>query len=165
VALTLLLFANATALTGIFHQVGWLFGKHTTLVYDSSRATDNAAGQTARGIYLGVLNYAGDHDGRFPESLDQLVPDYLDNSKPFEYRVLGLDGGESGRRRFVYVPGLPNTSDASAIVIYTPVPAYRNHMAVYADGSVRTVTAEKLEADLWRTERIILAGKAKDQRP
>ena len=44
----------------------------------------------ARGIYLGLLNYAADHNGEFPtattnsnEAYRKLIPEYLDNEKPF----------------------------------------------------------------------------------
>jgi hypothetical protein len=37
-------------------------------VFDGAHrnAKHNAASQTARGIHLGLLNYAGDHGGEFP---------------------------------------------------------------------------------------------------
>jgi hypothetical protein len=157
VALVLLLFANATALTGIFHQVGWLFGKHTPLFYDSSSAIESAASQQARGLWLGLVNYANDHDGKFPDELSQLIPEYFDQPTIFQYRVDRSQlGSPHETRRFAYVRGLTDKSSPTAIVLYTPVPVRRNAIVVQIDGSSRRIPVEELDAELWETEKALL---------
>jgi hypothetical protein len=154
VTLTLLLFANAMALTGIFHHAGALLRELGTSVH--RHAAENEAHGHGRVLYVSLLNYTGDHGGRFPDTLDEIIPDYLDTTRPFLYRPAGA-GDE--RRRFTYIPGHSTQSSASAIILYTPTPPYWRHVVVYLDGRAESITAKQLEADLQLTERVLLGNQ------
>jgi len=104
----------------------------------------NAASQNARGIFLGLSTYAVDQSGTYPvaennsnEAFRQLMPNYIDNEKPFYVGASAwhqaAKGGkpdedignapeyqqalERGENHWAYISGLNNTSTSSIPII------------------------------------------------
>jgi hypothetical protein len=117
-----------------------------------------AAAISARGIYLGLLNYAGDHNGEFPtakmnsnEAYRKLIPEYIDNEKPFFFTGCAWhssNGGrqpegignppdyahalERGENHWAYVSGLRDDSPANLPII---ADGFSELIGVYARSS------------------------------
>ena len=96
-------------------------------------------------IAAGVKLYAEDHEGNFPKSLLELVPDYCP-----EGRALFSRAGEGEPPEpYVYVPGHSLKDDPKTIIAKSPRQYWRNNnglkrCVVYLDGSAEIIT----EADL-----------------
>jgi hypothetical protein len=71
-------------------------------------------------IGYGVHLYADDHDGRFPPSLQELVPEYLPlNRRRPEFHPLGCPSTpDPGRPGYEYVEGLRPGDPAGLVVAY-----------------------------------------------
>ena len=76
----------------------------------------NRVGRTT--IFLAVKMYAGDHDGRFPSSLRELVPQYL-SEDDFENSAW-LDTKSLRRYEWLYFPGATETSSSDTIILASP---------------------------------------------
>jgi prepilin-type N-terminal cleavage/methylation domain-containing protein len=108
------------------------------------RANMTAAGNSAHGIFLGLMTYAGDNEGGFPvaenssnDGYRKLIPDYIANEKPFyvpgsAWHKSAKNGKpdddigtkpdyaqalERGENHWAYISGLTNTSDANLPII------------------------------------------------
>src|SRR5439155_17560734 len=79
-------------------------------------------------VALAARLYALDHAGRYPPSLNALVPDYLPllPSDPFaaDGRALGYLIAENGKRPIVYSVDENGRSDTDAKTVFPPAPIY-----------------------------------------
>lgn len=78
---------------------------------DAARSTKSLS--NARQILVACHEYAQDHDGRFPPTLDDLVPDYVQSRKVFTSAFQADDDGPG----FAYVVGLTTGSPGETIVL------------------------------------------------
>jgi prepilin-type processing-associated H-X9-DG protein len=89
-----------------------------------------------------ILFYSKDHDGRYPQSLSDLVPDYWSRSN----RMFCAYGRRDGRvGRYVYFPPNPNPPvDFASTPIAADYPDNHNSggNVLYADGSVLWLNEE-----------------------
>jgi Tfp pilus assembly major pilin PilA len=83
-----------------------------------------------RQVMLASKMYAIDHAGKFPGSLDQLLPDYLDDP-----RVLHTPLKPGGGDPFIYFPGHTEKSSPDAIVLASPVVQSGRRSVATADGA------------------------------
>ena len=121
---------------------------------------------------MGLLNYAGDHNGEFPtpttnsnEAYRKLIPEYLDNEKPFY--VAGCpwhaanqgkqpeDIGtapdytqalERGENHWAYISGLTNTSSASLPIV---ADGFTESVGSYTDNPTK-------KGGVWRGDKAIV---------
>jgi thiol-disulfide isomerase/thioredoxin len=101
------------------------------------RAPAVSSSSKLRQIALALNAYAANHDGKYPDSLDELVPDYLksgdllvdsEQGQPFKYRGQGKDTTAAASEVMVY----PATDSATAYVLFKSgvvVPMTRDRLA------------------------------------
>lgn len=93
-------------------------------------------------VAYALHSYAKDHDERFPASLNDLVPDYMDEPK----RFLSMECADGNRKPWHYVEGLTTESEAGKVSLYSPEPIGGKWLAGFVDGSVRTMEEADLRA-------------------
>ncbi len=145
------------ALAGIITGgVGILTGLITVGIYASamipaysgvqSRAEEVRTISSVRIISLGLSSYSADHDGSFPPTLEELIPDYLDSEEGI-YQV-DPDSGDSSP--FLYRPGLTKSDDSDTIIVLAPFSINGKRVVGYLDGRAESMR-EPLPADLLGT--------------
>ncbi len=96
-----------------------------------------------KNITLALRNYSSDWDGKFPDSLDDLLPEYVDIKEAFLFR--SHKKKEQGIR-YIYFKGVTDASPNDTAVFKTPFPVSKGKWLVaYKDGRVEEVS--KQEAD------------------
>ncbi|MCP4849576.1 MAG: hypothetical protein GY899_16680 [Verrucomicrobiaceae bacterium] len=94
-------------------------------------------------VAYALHTYAKDFDGRFPASLEDLVPDYMDEPKGF----LSMECADGSRKPWHYVAGFTTESDAGKVILYSPEPIEGKWLVGFVDGSVTsTMEEDKLRA-------------------
>ncbi len=90
-----------------------------------------------KNIALAMRNYSSDWDGKYPEKLDDLVPEYVDDNDVFLF--------QSGKKeqdgvRFLYLKGVTDDSPGNTPLVKSPFPVSKGKWLVaYKDGHVETV--------------------------
>ena len=79
-------------------------------------------------------SYAFDFDERFPEKLEDLVPNYLDDKSSFS-----MTCEDGSRKPFHYVEGLMTKGEADKVILYSPEPIESKRIVGFVDGSVSTM--------------------------
>ena len=98
-------------------------------------------------IGLGCQEYARDHDGRFPNSLDELYPGYVDNRRVFTCPLLRE---RKDARRYGFESGLRAEMPEDYVLAYDR--AHRHPMAG-RDGEGRNVVLLNGELEWWPAAR------------
>jgi hypothetical protein len=93
------------------------------------RATENAALFNGKTLGLCCKQYAIDHDGNYPPSLEVLVPKYLPDRI---YLASPLRPSEP--IGYTYFPGLKDTSPSDAILLKDK---FDSRIVIYADDSAK----------------------------
>ncbi len=93
------------------------------------RATENAALFNGQTLGLCCKQYAIDHDGNYPPSLEVLVPKYLPDRI---YLASPLRPSEP--IGYTYFPGLKDTSPSDAILLKDK---FDSRIVIYADDSAK----------------------------
>ncbi|MBN1587361.1 MAG: type II secretion system protein [Candidatus Omnitrophica bacterium] len=98
--------------------IGILFTFLTSGIQTARRKAAQAkCASNLRNIVVGCQMYASDHNERFPKSLDDLYPDYVDNLEVFMCPGSGSEAPASASSGdYTYVSGL-TTSDPSTTII------------------------------------------------
>jgi len=92
-----------------------------------------------KALHTQLVIYGARNDGRFPDSLDQLVRDGLD---PRALRV-----SPKSDQEFSYVRGLTDISPRTSIVVYAPEPARDGtRMVLLVNGSAETWPEKEFQA-------------------
>ena len=73
-----------------------------------------------RQVSTALFSYAIDHDRRFPASLVDLIPDYIEES--VDKKFLSMECADGSRQPWHYVEGLTTDSEAGKVVLYSPEP-------------------------------------------
>lgn len=82
--------------------------------------------------------YAADHEGRFPASLDELYPEYVDVED-----LLSMTHPAHGESApYLYRPGLTDTAALDEVLVATPWPVNRKHVIGRVGGTVEIVSEE-----------------------
>lgn len=119
------------------------------LTYDGERARGVSQVSGIRFLLLACLTYAADDvEGDFPERLEDLYPDYMDNiDYPDSY---GLDLKQVGE--YIYFSGRKK-SDSSRLILIVSPEIIGNHRAIgYVGGHVNSIKETEYQ-------RLIAEGK------
>jgi len=104
------------------------------------RASQSYEMSQIKQIALACRLHAAEHDGAFPESLDELLQE-----GNVDARVLEPKGMIEGA--FLYRRGLRDDSPADEVFIASPAPVGRQRVVGQVDGLVRLVPEEDFHAD------------------
>jgi hypothetical protein len=116
-AMVLLLFGTAIAAVGIVHEVAWFFREKKLIeMRGMGRMTQELS--SLKMIGAGVRLYSIDHGGRFPQELNELVPDYLDEHRSLFTRA--RDG--EAPQPMLYFPGYTATDNPKVVILASPRP-------------------------------------------
>ena len=89
-----------------------------------------------RQIVAACHEYADEHEGRFPDSLEQLVSQGLIDKKKLSSPLAARPGGVD----YVYTPGLTTESDSRQVLVFDPNVSKQGRLIYcvrgYVDGSV-----------------------------
>ncbi len=104
-----------------------------------------------------LFSYAFDHDQRFPASLADLIPDYIEES--VDSKLLSMECADGSRQSWHYVEGLTMESDAGKVILYSPEPIEGKWIVGFVDGSILIMEEEDFRA-LLKAQRLELpSGK------
>jgi len=96
-------------------------------------------------VSTALLSYAFEHDRRFPASLADLIPDYIEES--VDSKLLSMECADGSRKPWHYVAGLMTESEAGKVILYSPEPIGGKWLAGFVDGSITsTMEEDKLRA-------------------
>ncbi len=104
-----------------------------------------------------LFSYAFDHDQRFPASLADLIPDYIEES--VDSKLLSMECADGSRQSWHYVEGLTMESDAGKLILYSPEPIEGQWIVGFVDGSGQIMEEEKFRALLKAQRLEIPSGK------
>ncbi len=106
-------------------------------VQEKGKATKSLA--QAKQIALACKLYAGDNDGKFPPSLDALVPTYLADKKLFASPYLPAEP-----MGYLYHPGLTESSPADTVLLEDQFSVDKGQkVVVHVDGSGEVTKADE----------------------
>jgi hypothetical protein len=98
----------------------------------AQRARTNQELINMRQVMMASRMYAIDHEGLFPSSLGQLIPDYLLDSDVFlTPHSAAADDDDS----FIYIPGHRDDSPAETIILVSPIIKNGKRAVATADGA------------------------------
>lgn len=106
----------------------------------------------AKSIFPALKLYAGDHDGRYPMSLRELVPAYPSQEHFEKAQFRDIDSDR--RYEWAYVPGLIETDPANWIILASPTDQAledaerKTRVIVRNDGSAFLASEAKLRQEL-----------------
>ena len=86
-----------------------------------------------RSLFPAVKKYAGDHDGKFPEGLSDLPPDYISEGMIAANRFLDPKTGQLSD--WIYFPGYSEASESNTIILASPVAHGKYRILTRVDGS------------------------------
>lgn len=87
-------------------------------------------------LVLACYSYAAEHEGNFPETLEEMFPAYLDDVTFFEAR----DERGGKMESYIYFPGLSNTSFSKAPLVACPFVSEQKRMVGFVGGQVKGVS-------------------------
>ena len=93
-----------------------------------------------------LFYYAIDHDGRFPASLADLMPDYIEES--VDNKLLSMECADGSRKPWHYVEGLTTGSQPGKVILYSPEPIGGEWIVGLVDGSGQIMEEEEFRAYL-----------------
>ena len=96
-------------------------------------------------LTLALFSYARDHDERFPASLEDLIPDYLDD-RIDDKSYLSMMCTDGSRKPWHYVAGITTESEADKVILYSPEPIEGKWLVGFVDGSVSTMEEVEFRA-------------------
>jgi poly(3-hydroxybutyrate) depolymerase/antitoxin component YwqK of YwqJK toxin-antitoxin module len=91
-----------------------------------------------------LYSYALDHDRRFPASLADLIPDYIEES--VDKKLLSMECADGTRQSWHYVEGLTTESEAGKVILYSPEPIEGKWIVGFVDGSGQMMEEAKFRA-------------------
>ena len=108
-------------------------------------------------VSTALLSYAFDHDRRFPASLADLIPDYIEES--VDKKLLSMECADGSREPWHYVEGLTTESEAGKVILYSPEPIEGKWIVGFVDGSGQIMEEEKFRAFLKAQRLELPSGK------
>ncbi len=147
VFMILLLFGASISATGIIHQIGWLAGaRHLTRNASVSRTLIEM--YFGKGLFYRIKMFSQDHEGRPPQSLEELIPDYLDS------RRLMFIGGEDDEppEPILYFDHDAKDVPDDWIIIASPHPGKRRWIVQW-NGEARVITETEFHDRLGKQQR------------
>jgi len=122
-----------------------------------NRATLAQLFNNLRQVTNALHAYAFDHDRRFPASLADLIPDYIEES--VDSKLLSMECADGSRQPWHYVEGLTMESGPSKVILYSPEPIEGKWIVGYVDGSGRIMEEETFRAFLKAQRLELPSGK------
>ena len=98
-----------------------------------------------RAVSLACRSYGTDHSGKYPDSLEQLQPDYIDT----EAVLLHVNPADTKEENlFLYFPGgdMNDPDAASTLLLAAPKPFRGKRAVAYVSGAVEFVPEEEYQA-------------------
>lgn len=93
-----------------------------------------------KNIVIALRGYARDWEGQFPDSLEDLYPDYIDDES-----LLTAVGPDGDRRPWIYHGGKTDSSFSRDVLIEYPFPINGRRIAGFAGGHVSEMPAANAE--------------------
>ncbi len=118
-----------------------------TPMIQKARATARAIPEIKRiqSLLIGLILYSGDTGGLFPDKLEDLFPDYLDDRS-----LLQTATGE----KFQYIPGLTDNDKGSSIILFVPAEGLPDKVLVgFLDGSATSMDKRAFDTMLEKQKR------------
>ncbi len=142
--LLIVLFASSICGTGIGHQVGWLM-RHP-MVVNTSQGIVIKDTNNMRQLFLGLMLYTTDHEGRYPDRLEDLVREGI-MERWEEFAVIRDHTTGELEPLLYFGAGLTDASPGDRLVLASARPRYRGNkrIAATSDGSVTTYTEEDFQ--------------------
>jgi hypothetical protein len=139
ITLTLALFGAAIAVTAVGHQSAWL--RREPLLFQSRG--DMRMLSNAHSLCIALKAWAGDHDGQYPSSLQQLSPHYL-NQDAFTKSIFWSATPDGEPEPLVYLGGTLRESDSRDLpLLVSPRPfGSGRYLLARGDGAARAVSPE-----------------------
>jgi hypothetical protein len=107
------------------------------------KPAENEEVRKVKWLVIACHAYASDwDDGKFPDTLQVLFPDYLDDEKLFE-----TNAGESGQMEsYIYFPSLTNTSNSDLPLIASPIVSDGKRVVGFVGGYVIRMNEEDYQS-------------------
>ena len=141
----LLLFATSIAATGIIHQVGWLAKEEMVFDRARSRSVQTKELSNLKQLSMCLRLYSLEHDNKFPQNLDELIPEFLPTSK------LLFSRGQNGEppQRVIYYRGFKDNDSPDLIVLASPEiwgsGEKVSRVVVHIDGSAEVIKEKEFQ--------------------
>ena len=116
----------------------------------AERSPANRNLQIAKGLFYALKMYAGDHEGKYPQFLQQLVPNYLNEEQ--WANVMYRDPVSDRRYDWLYFAAPNDSVQISWILLASPSSQLykdenrRQRIVVQADGVAEVVPEEKFQS-------------------
>ena len=137
-ALVLLLFAACVTATGLVRNVTWLLDGQELV---TNRNREQAL---AHGVFYALEMFASDHAGEFPQTLDQLFPDYLSSRHP-----LFVDStSPSPPEPLLYFSGHQASDGADRVILASPRPRGGRRFIMQINGTGEMLTELEFQGRL-----------------
>jgi hypothetical protein len=153
-ALILMLFGAVLAGTGMGYQFVWLkqdwelTTAGTRAIYEKSKVS------FARNVWTVLKEWAEAHNGRYPASLHELMPEYIDDAKTFSWVYFWSPVHSGPHEPWIYLgESLTTAAPGHLPLLVSPRPFFSGRYAVCRnDGSVASETPENYRKALadWR---------------
>lgn len=99
----------------------------------------------ARQLMSALKLYAGDHNGSYPDSFEELSPDILSEAELNRLLIEGSIGSASGEA-WILQPGLTTSSPSTAVLIVaTTADSSGERVATLNDGSLVSLSATEFD--------------------
>ncbi len=158
----IVMFSTSIAAVGIVHQVGWLF-RLPGWIEMGGIGTQTKAMNNARQVVLAARQYASAHDGKFPESCAEMIPEIVTDSRIFWASV---DRNMPVEPLIYAGAGMRDTDDGSLLVVWTPRPSSDGRRVIARlDGSAEVVREEKFQEMLAAFRKRLFQHEAAAETP
>lgn len=114
-----------------------------TLKVAKDRAVETRNTAVAKQLALACNLYSAENDGAFPNQLEDLLPNYLNDPKSLNYKTV------TGKTKpFNYVPGHRQSGPSNGVLIYTDANAKGERIVVHVSSFVDTIDEAKFQRQL-----------------
>jgi hypothetical protein len=144
-AMLIVMFSTSIAAVGIVHQTGWLF-RLPAWIEDRSMGTGVRSVSHARQVVLVAQQYARYHQGRFPDTYADMMPEIVTDSRIF---WVSVDRGRPLEPLIYIGAGLTDEDDGNLPVVWSsPITTSGKRVVARLDGRTEIVPEQKFQAML-----------------
>lgn len=138
----IVMFSTSIAAVGIVHQVGWLFRLPNWITW-SGMSVQVKSLNNAKQVLLAARQYARDHEGRFPDTYADMMPEIVSDSHVF---WATMDLGMPSEPLVYAGAGMRDSDDGSLPVVWSSRPSTSGRRVIARlDGSAEVVREEKFQ--------------------
>lgn len=113
-----------------------------TVVHERAEAAKQAG--EIRSLLLACRSYSSDFDGRFPDELQELMPDYLDAEEGLTWES---NASQGEAMPYLYRSGLSDTSFSREPLIAGPEPIMGKRVVGFVGGHVESIPEADFQSD------------------